>query len=570
VDTAEKRVHMDHPTHSTGTAANARTLLEGVVHDSKTQLYVLLAATSCVLLIGCVNVANLLVARSASRSKETSIRAALGSSRWRLIREQVTESLVLAGAGGALGLPLGWMGMRGLVESRPDVARMGDVHMDAAVVLFGLAMVAVSGVLAGLIPAVTLLRGPLLGSLQETSRANSASSGTARLRKVLLTVEVGFTVVLLTSAGLLLKNYQHLRESNLGCATESVLTMRFSLPAVRYDSKAKVAGIYEQLLPQLRSLPGVKAAGVVTALPGQGYGGDATFTIVENPTLDKGATIAMIRGADPGYFSALQIPLVRGRFFEDRERLSAAQSVIISRTMALHFFQNGDPLGKHLKVGAFGSFPPEGFVIVGVVGDTLWELPEPVGDTMYFPLYGGDWQAASIAVRSDQDVAALALPIQKTLAQLDPDLPVSDILTMDESIGHSTVDASFTSVLVLAFAVIALLLAAVGLYGVLSYLVTQRTAEIGIRIALGAQRGVVLRHMLLDGLRPAWIGLLLGLVASAFTARLIRDLLYGASTLDWSIFVIVAALLSLVAAIACALPAWRASRLDPMQALRAE
>ncbi|MGC1296308.1 MAG: FtsX-like permease family protein, partial [Alloacidobacterium sp.] len=210
------------------------------------------------------------------------------------------------------------------------------------------------------------------------------------------------------------------------------------------------------------------------------------------------------------------------------------------------------------------------FEIVGVVGDTLWSLREPAGPTMYFPILSGPWWWSSIAVRSDQDVTTLALPVQKLLAKLDPNLPVADVLTMEQSIGKSTLDANFTSMLVLAFAVIALLLAAVGLYGVLSYMATQRSSEIGIRIALGAPRSSVLRLLLVDGLTPAWIGLVLGLIASGFTVQLIRSMLYGAQPLDWTIFTAVAALLSLVAATACVIPAWRASRLDPVQALRME
>jgi putative ABC transport system permease protein len=571
VDTAEKRVQMDSRNPFVGNAASARTLLDGMVHDAKTQLYVLLGATSCVLLIACLNVANLLVARSASRRKETSIRAALGGSRLRLLREQVAESITLSIAGGLLGLPLAWAGVRWLVQSRPDIARASAIHMDLQSVLFGLGIMTVSGILAGVIPAASLLRSPLLEPLQESSRANSAGQNRARLRRILLAGEVGLTVVLLVGAGLLLRSYQHLRSSDIGCDPRNMLTMHFSLPGARYDTSQKVAEFYEQLLPRLRSLPGVKTAGIATALPAQGYSGDSRFTIPEHPAPAPGTQLdAIVRGADPGYFSAIGIPLLRGRSFTDSERLDNTRFVIVSESFARQYFPNENPIGKHVKALDFQGVPPQGFEVVGVVGNALWSLTDDEIPTLYFPLYSGGWPAASIAVRSDLDAASLAAPIEKLLAQIDPDLPVANVLTMEQSLGKSTFDASFTSILVLAFAVMALALAAVGLYGVLAYLAAQRRAEIGIRIALGAQRGSVLRLMLADGLRPAAAGLVLGLIASGFAVRLIRTLLYGTSPLDWNVFALVTLLLSLVSVLACAVPAWRASRLDPMQALRME
>jgi putative ABC transport system permease protein len=413
------------------------------------------------------------------------------------------------------------------------------------------------------------MRSPLLEPLQESPRTGSAGRGRARLRRILLAAEVGLTMVLLIAAGLLLKSYQHLRSSDIGCATKNMLTMHFSLPNARYNSSEKVAAFYEQLLPRLRTLPGVKAAGIATALPGQGYGGDARFTIPERPDVTPGdAQVAIVRGADPGYFSAIGIPLLRGRFFTDSETLDKARSVIVSESFARRYFPGQDAIGKHVKALDFLGVPPQGFEIVGVVGNTLWGLTEEESPTLYFPLYSGGWPSAAIAVQSDMNVASLVAPIEKLLAQFDPDLPVANVLTMEQSIGKSTLDESFTSTLVLAFAVIALLLAAVGLYGVLVYLGTQRTSEIGIRIALGASRNSVLRLMLLDGLRPAVAGLAAGLIVAAFVVRLLRTLLYGISPLDWSVFAAVTMVVALVATLACALPAWHTSRLNPIQALR--
>lgn len=571
VDTAEKQVHAAHPTSTTGSAASARTMLDGVVQDAKSSLYTLLGATACVLLIACLNVANLLVARSAARRKEASVRAALGGSRWHLVREQMTESTVLSIAGGGFGLLLAWGGVRWLVETRPEMARADAIHMDGAVVLFGLCIVVGCGLVAGLIASFSFLRGPLLASLNDSSRASSASHGRVRLRRALLVAEVGLTVVLLTCAGLLLKSYRHLRATDLGCVTQNVMTMQFSLPHVQYNSDVKTAAFYEQLLPRLRSIPGVKAAGVATALPGQGYGGDSRFMLPEQPDFAGGAAqVALVRGVDPRYFSALQIPLLSGRFFEDRERLDNTPTVIVSKSFARQYLGDRNPLGQHILTKDLRGVPPGGFEVVGVVGDTLWHLTEQDAAMMYFPIYSGGWPNASIAVRSDGDVSSLALPIQKALAEIDPGLPVSNVLTMEQAMGKATLDASFTASLIMIFAGIALVLAAVGLYGVLSYVVTQRTSEIGIRIALGAQRSSVLGLILSDGLRPAWLGLVLGLVASGFTVQLIRTMLYGMRALDLALFAEVGVLLGLVAAGACAIPAWRASRLDPMQALRIE
>jgi predicted permease len=305
----------------------------------------------------------------------------------------------------------------------------------------------------------------------------------------------------------------------------------------------------------------------VSTPPGEGWNGDRMMQVVEHPPLPKREVPdVMVRGAEPGYFSAIQIPLLHGRIFTLDERLQRANVAVISRSGAQILFPNEDPIGKHLRSEEGGDV----YEVVGVVGDTRWDIAQPIMATLYWPIYGNDYSGATIVIRSTHDVDSLALPIQKVISQLDPDLPVSDVTTLRDAIGKSTINSEFSSILVVAFSVIALALAAAGLYGVLAYLITQRTNEIGIRIALGAQRDQLLRLMLVDGLRPALFGLALGLMASAGAVRLIRSMLYETRPLDPAVFGWVVIALLLVAMLACIVPAWRASRLDPAQALRSE
>jgi predicted permease len=564
-----RREHLDKPFVSNG--ANIRPLLGSIVGEMKTPLYVLLAATGCVLLIACLNVANLLVARTAARRKELAIRTALGGSRMRLLREHLMESLILSAAGGAVGLVLAWGVLGWLVSTRQEMARVTSIHIDWVVGGFALALVVLCAVFAGLISAFSAKSEQVLGDLQESSRSYSAGQSRARLRKSLLVLEVGLTVVLLVGAGLLLKSYDRLRSSDLGCITRGVLTMGFDLPKTRYANPAQRANFFDALLDRVRHLPGVQAAGLVfPVVPGDGYGGDNGFRIVEHPPLPQGQGVfAIHRWVDPGYFSAIGIPLLRGRTFADNQRPGHATEAIISESFVRQFFPGEDPIGEHLKM--MNGTHVYTYEIVGVVGDTRFEVGEPPRAMQYFALDADDdMDGASLVIRSTGDVTRYAVPVQQIVQQLDRDLPVSDILTMDQVIGRNTADESFDATLLVVFAASSLLLAAVGLFGVLSYVVAQRMGEIGIRMALGARREQVARLMLGDGLRPALYGLVVGLGASAVVTRLIESMLYQTRALDPAVLVVVSLILLVVAAVACLLPAWRASRVDPMEALRTE
>jgi predicted permease len=567
LDAIEQRIHQQNPDTIAGKHATVIPLIENLVRDVRTSLYVLMGAVSCVLLIACLNVANLFVARAATRRRETAVRAALGGSRLRLMREQLTESLLLTFLGGALGVSFAYTSIRWLVALRGDLPRANSIHLDPTALLFTIAITVVSGIFAGVLPAFFGTRSDLLAALKENVRSLGGGQTRARLRTFLLTVEVSLTVVLLIGAGLLLKSFAELRSVKMGCATADVLTMGLSLPEAKYQEGAQKARFLEDLLARVRATPGVSAAGFVTVVPGGGHFEDNTFRIDGHPQVPGQFLDATVRGADPDYFRAMNIPVLRGRYFLDSDRRQNSNGMVISESMAKKFFANEDPIGQALVVEWQGE--PR-FEIVGIIGDVISDLARPPEPTMYVPLNFGRFGYGSLVVRSTRDVTALALPVQKEIAALDSDLPVSDVLTMEQVIGKSASGARFDAVLVLLFAVLALILAAVGLYGLLSYLVTQRTSEIGIRVALGARRPAVLQMMLLDGLRPTVIGLLLGLMGGAISSQLIRSVLFGVRPLDLTIFVLVALVVLAVALAASFFPSWRASRLDPVAALHCE
>ena len=568
-----RRIHNAHladPFISVG--ANSKPLLDHMVGDIQRPLFVLFAATACLLLIACLNVANLLVARAAARRKELAIRTAMGGGRLRLLREHLMESFLLSAAGGAAGLALAYGAITWLAHTRDNMARMGAIRIDAWVVVFTVGIIVLCTLFSGLVSALNAGDRHILSALHEASRANSAGTARTRLRKTLLAAEVGLTVVLLVAATLLLKSYARLRSTDLGCITNNVLTMRINLPGARYKSPGPTPpAFFESLLQRVRSLPGVEAAAFATAVPGQGYMGDLGFRIAEHPPLPRGkGTFTINRSVDPGYFAAMGIPILRGHIFDDGQAFDHVNEAIINESFAQKYFPGEDPVGKHLLL--LGGTKP--YAIVGIVGDVRYSIGEQPAPIQYYPLSApvpeGDQNFGMLVIRSNRDVEQLALPVQRILQSMDRDVPVSDVLTMDQLLDKSTLDQSFDATIIGGFAILSLLLAAAGLFGVLSYTGAQRSSEIGIRIALGAQREQVLGLMLVEGMRPALIGLIIGLAASAATTRVIKSMLYGTQPLDPPVFAAAAALLLAVAALACIFPAWRASRLDPMQALRAE
>lgn len=571
VDSLQYRLHLQNLHAPVAEDVASRTINDDMARDVKKPLLILMCAVACMLLIGCLNIANLLVARGAARQKEVAIRGALGARRGTLIRGQLTESLLICLAGGGGGVLMSLAATKWMASTWKDLPNAVGIHADGVVLGFACVLVCSAALVAGLLPALSSTGNGVLGALKASSRTASGNLSRATLRKTLLTVEIGVTVVLLIGAGLLLKSFVRLRTTDVGCLTDNVLTLDYSLPANKYDSPEKANAFNETLLERVRATPGVRAAALGSMMPVAGDREDDIFTIPEHPPIAPGTAPpdALYRTVDPGYFSALHIPILRGRFFTRQDRDGRPKTAIVSRLLAQQYFPGEDPVGKHLHVVPYGNADYE---IVGVVADTLYQVGHPAKATMYFPVLSGNNEVGglTLAVVTTSDPLTLSVPVEKQIATLDPELPVSNVQTMQQVIGDSLDNASLSATLVLSFAILSLVLASVGLYGVLSYLMTQRTLELGVRMALGAQRFQLLRLILFDGLRPAIIGLAVGSATSAGVTQLIRSMLYGTQPLDPTVYVAVTFTLLAVATLACMIPAWRASQLDPMQALRAE
>jgi len=566
--------HLKYPHDAVAEDVAARSLNEDLAGDVKKPLTLMLSAVACMLLIGCLNVANLLVARGAARQREVAIRSALGAQRATLVREQMAESVLLCAAGGVSGILLSLAATGWLAKTWKDLPTAQSIHMDGPVIAFACALMFAAALIAGLLPALSTTGKSMLKALQTSVRTGSSSVSRTALRKSLLTAEIAITVVLLVAAGLLLKGFMQLRAADVGCVVDNTLTLQYNLPDKKYDTPEKRNAFHEALLARVRAMPGVRGAALGSTVPGAGYSGSDEFTVKEHPPLKTIEDLpdALTRWADPGYFSALGIPLVSGRFFTSDERVARSYKVIVSRQLVQQYFPGENPIGKHLRFpGRTHDGAPNllDWEIVGVVGDILYQVGKDPKATAYFPILEGR-SDGMLAVHTATDPLQFSVPVQKQIASLDPELPVSAVLTMNQIIGASLVNASLSATLVLAFAVLSLILASVGLYGVLSYLTTQRTSELGIRMALGARRDQLLQLMLMDGLRPVLFGLGLGLVMSFAATHIFQSMLFGTKPLDPVVLSGVIATLLAVAVLACLAPAWRASRLDPMKALRTE
>jgi putative ABC transport system permease protein len=548
-------------------------LAERIVGTVRPALLVLLVAVLFVLLIACANIANLLLARATAREKEMSVRIALGASRARLLRQLLTESLLLSAIGVAAGLPLAIWGIHLLVALAPDdLPRSQEINIDGWVLGFTLLVAAACGLIFGLAPALQSSRLNLNESLKEGGRGGADSSGRRRMRSALVVAEIAFSLMLLVGAGLMVKSFLKLQSVSPGFNPEHILTMHLTLPRAKYDSDEKITSYYRQLIDRVTAVGGVEAAGLSISLPPNNLEVSDSFSIEGKPW-PQGASepLVPIVSTSPEYFTALGVPLLQGRGFNAADKEGSPPVVIINQTLAERYFAGETAIGRRFKIGGADRTRNPWMEIVGVVGDVKYSgldvKPEPA---YYMPLAQGAWRAAYLVVRTPLNPAGLAPAIREQIWALDKDIPIAKVATMDRLLAESVAQPRFRTLLLGIFAALALVLASVGIYGVISYSVTQRTHEIGIRMALGAQARDVGKLVIREGVALALIGVTIGLAASLALTRLMESLLFEVSTTDQSIFAGVGALLIAVAVLACWIPARRASRVDPMVALRCE
>jgi putative ABC transport system permease protein len=561
---------------SAGFAFRARPYLDDVVGDVRLPLYVLLAAVGFVLLIACTNVANLLLAKAAPRQREIALRTALGARRHHLLRQLLTESMLLAIISGGIGVLLATWGTAALVALSPDsLPRAREIGFDWRVLTFTGVVALTTGIIFGLVPAIWGPRVDLTDALKEGGSRGSTGRG-GRLRKLLVVAEVALSVVLLVGAGLMLRSFSRLRNVNPGFRTDHALTLRASLPVpsgrITPADEDRFVSFFDRSLASVSELPGVTAAGASNMIPLDGNGTDRLIDIEGYVPRDQSdMPDAQNRQVTPGWFEAMGIPLLRGRLIERSDDEKAPRVLVVSEFFAKRFFPNGDAIGKRIRLGKLTSDFPWA-TIVGVVGDVrTFALDEPPQPTMYWPVAQiRATPSLAIVVRTNSDPATLTGPVREAIAKIDPAQPIYDMQTLDQLVAKSLGQRRFTLTLMVLFGIIALVLSAIGIYGVMAFAVTQRTQEIGIRMALGARAIDVLRMVVGSGMFLAAIGVAVGLIGSFGLTRLMSSLLFGVSPTDLVTFALVTAGLLVVALLACYIPARRATKVDPLVALRYE
>ncbi len=562
------RLAAQYPAVSTGWNVMLMPLLDFTVRQIKPALLVLLAAVAFVLLIACANVANLLLARAAGRQKELGIRTAMGAGRGRIIRQLLTESLLLSLLGGTLGLLLARWGTDLLLKlAPPNLPRLNNVSLDARVLAFTAAVTLLTGLIFGLIPAWQATKSNLNETLKEAGRG-STEGGRQVLRSGLVVLEVASALVLLVGAGLMIKSFWRLQQVNPGFNPDNALAATVSLPKQKYSEEPQQVAFFQQLLEKVRTLPGVQSVGATSMVP---LGDDdfvLSFDVAGRPPLPPGVGLSTnYYSVSADYFKAMGIPLRRGRLFTEQDTKDTLHVALINETMAQKIFPNEDPLGKRINFN--GGDKPDWYEIVGIVGDVKhYGLAQNTTLQTYEPYTQQTLSYMTLVTRTTGDPKALSGAIRNAVLSLDKEQPISSLKTLDQLVTTSIEQPQFSMLLLAVFAGVALLLAVVGIYGVLSYAVTQRTHEIGIRMALGAGQFDVLRLVVGHGMRLTLLGVAAGLVAAFVLTRLMTTLLFGVSATDPLTFVLIALLLSAIALLACYLPARRATKVDPLVALR--